>query len=154
MRRWLLLGCMLVVAGCGGRTHASTHAQAPANARVEQMKLIVREWSARLDAGDNAGLARLFSVPVLMSQGPYVYRLINRTQVARWHAALPCAGHVLSITVRGRYATAVFRLGNRTTSKCDAPGTLAAARFTIVGGKIVAWEQILVPDNQQPPLAA
>ena len=117
------------------------------------MKAIVRAWSARLTAGDNAGVARLFTVPVLMTQGPYTYRLINRSQVARWHAALPCSGHVVSIRVAGRYATAVFRLGNRKTSRCDAPGTLAAARFTIVGGKIVAWEQVPVPPTQAAPVA-
>jgi hypothetical protein len=39
----------------------------------------------------------------------------------------------------------VFRLGNRPTSKCDAPGTLAAARFTIVRGKITVWRQVPAP---------
>ena len=116
------------------------------------MKAIVQAWSARLNAGNNAAVARLFRVPVLMAQGSYVFRLVNKSQVARWHASLPCAGHVVSITVRGRIATAVFLLGNRTTSRCDAPGTLAAARFTIVRGKIVAWQQIPVP-KQAAPLA-
>jgi hypothetical protein len=109
------------------------------------MKAIVRAWSTRLNAGDNAGVARLFRVPVLMAQGQYVFRLVTRGQVARWHAILPCSGRVVSIAVKGRIATAVFRLGNRSTSKCDAPGTLAAARFTIVGGKIIAWQQVAVP---------
>jgi hypothetical protein len=111
------------------------------------MKAVVRAWSARLDAGDNAGLARLFRVPVLMTQGPFVFRLVTRSQVARWHATLPCSGRVVSIAVKGRIATAVFRLGNRATSKCDAPGTLAAARFTIVGGKIIAWQQVPPPSS-------
>jgi hypothetical protein len=117
------------------------------------MKAIVRAWSNDLNKGDNAALARLFAVPVLMTQGTYVYRLINRSQVARWHAALPCAGHVVSIAVRGRIATAVFRLANRATSRCDAPGTLAAAQFTIVRGKIVAWEQVPPPREKTPPVA-
>ena len=65
------------------------------------MKAVVRAWSARLDAGDNAGLARLFRVPVLMTQGSYVFRLVTRSQVARWHSTLPCSGHIVSITVRG-----------------------------------------------------
>ena len=117
------------------------------------MKAVVRAWSAHLDAGDNAGVARLFKVPVLMTQGAYVFRLVNKSQVARWHASLPCSGHVISITVKGRIATAVFRLGDRATSKCDAPGTLAAARFTIVGGKIIAWQQVPVPPQQAAPVA-
>jgi hypothetical protein len=109
------------------------------------MKAVVRAWSANLNAGDNAAESRLFSLPALMIQGPYGYRLRTRAQVAQWHAGLPCSGKILSIKVRGRYATAVFRLGDRLTSKCDAPGTLAAARFTIVRGKIVVWQQVPPP---------
>jgi hypothetical protein len=83
-----------------------------------------------------------------MIQGPYGYRLTTPQQVAEWHAALPCSGRVVSIRVRGRYATAVFRLGDRATSKCDAPGTLAAARFTIVRGKITVWQQVPPPASK------
>jgi len=109
------------------------------------MKAVVREWSARLNSGDNAGLARLFAVPALIVQGPYAYRLPTRALVAKWYSSLPCSGQVLSVSVHGRYATAVFRLGNRRTSSCDAPGMLAAARFEIVNGKIVSWVQVAVP---------
>ena len=80
-----------------------------------------------------------------MIQGEFVYKLVTAAQVARWHAALPCSGKILSITVRGHFATAVFRLGNRKTSKCDAPGTLAAARFRIVRGRITVWQQVPPP---------
>jgi hypothetical protein len=155
MHRWLLLGCVALLAGCGGKAHTNpaAHASNPAAARVQRMKAIVHEWSTRLNAGNNAALAQLFRVPVLMTQGSYVFRLVNKSQVARWHASLPCAGYIVSITVHGRIATAVFRLGNRTTSKCDAPGTLAAARFTIVDSKIVAWEQIRVPPRAAAPVA-
>jgi hypothetical protein len=51
--------------------------------------------------------------------------------------------------VRGRFATAVFRLGDRRKSKCDAPGTLAAARFKIVRGKITIWQQVQPPTQGQ-----
>ena len=53
--------------------------------------------------------------------------------------------------VEGRFATVVFRLGNRGATKCDAPGTLAAARFEIVDGKIVRWEQVPAPAKQDGP---
>ena len=78
---------------------------------------------------------------------PGGYRLQTPGQVAAWHGALPCSGRIVSITVRGRYATAVFRLGNRKTSRCDAPGTLAAARFTILRGKITVWQQVPPPSE-------
>jgi hypothetical protein len=107
--------------------------------RPAEMRAVVHAWSARLNAGDNAGLARLFSVPTVVVQGQYAYRLSTRKEIAAWYAGLPCSGRIVSISVHGRYATAVFRLGNRGSTKCDGPGTLAAARFEIVGGKIRAW---------------
>ena len=116
-------------------------------ARERQMKAVVRAWSARLNANDNAGIARLFAIPSVAVQGPYAYRFTARGQITVWHAGLPCAGHIVSITIRGKYATAVFRLGNRGLRKCDAPGQLAAARFEIVKGKIVTWVQVPVPEK-------
>ena len=122
-----------------------------AAAREQQMRAVVHAWSVRLNAGDNAGVARLFSVPALVIQGPYAYRLRTRKQVALWYSGLPCSGRVVSVTIRGRFATAVFRLGDRGKTSCDAPGTLAAARFEIVNGKIVRWEQVPVPAKSNEP---
>jgi len=112
--------------------------------RQRRMASVVRAWSARLNAGDNAGVARLFALPAEIVQGPFLYRFPTREGIASWHAGLPCAGRVVSITFRGRFATAVFRLGNRGATACDAPGTLAAARFEIVDGRIVSWQQVEV----------
>jgi len=95
------------------------------------MEKVVRAWSARLNAGDNAGIARLFSLPAVLIQGPYVYRLVTRHQVELWHSGLPCSGRIVSITYRGRFATVVFRLGNRGATKCDQPGSLAAEPFQL-----------------------
>jgi hypothetical protein len=117
-------------------------------AREVQMKTVVREWSKRLNANDNAGVAKLFAIPSVVIQGPYGYRFHTREQVAIWHSALPCAGKIVSVTIHGRYADTVFRLANRGKTKCDAPGTLAAARFEIVKGKIVSWIQIPVPEQK------
>jgi hypothetical protein len=122
-------------------------AQRPTN--PAQMRSIVNAWSDRLNAGDNAGVARLFATPSVAVQGSFAYRFETRDQVAFWHSKLPCSGRIVSIKVRGRYATAVFRLGNRRTSKCDAPGELAAARFEIVGGKVVSWVQVPAPEGEQ-----
>jgi hypothetical protein len=131
--------------GLAGPAVAATPSKA---ARELQMKTVVREWSKRLNANDNAGVAKLFALPSVVIQGPYGYRFHTREQVAIWHAALPCAGHIVSITIRGRYATAVFRLGNRGKTRCDGPGTLAAARFEIVKGKIVSWVQVPAPEQK------
>ena len=116
-------------------------------AQQRRMEAVVRAWSKRLNAGDNAGVARLFTLPALLIQGPYAYGLKTRAEIAEWHAGLPCSGRILSISFRGIQATAVFRLGDRGRTACDAPGTLAAARFKIVNGKIAVWEQVAVPEQ-------
>lgn len=146
MHRRLILAGALLLAGCGGAAkHPAAVAHHPSQA--ERKKAIVRAWSADLNSDRNVALARLFFLPATMIQGPYMYRLRTREEVARWHAALPCSGRIVSITVRGHFATAVFKLGNRKRSKCDAPGTLAAARFTIVNGKITVWQQVQPPSQ-------
>jgi len=118
------------------------------------MASIIRLWSERLNASDNDGIAELFALPAIFIQGPDAYRLTTRRQVALWHSLLPCSGTIVSISYRGRFATAVFRLGNRGKTKCDAPGTLAAAQFEIVAGKIVSWEQVPVPAVKHPGTVA
>jgi len=139
VHRWLIVaGALVPLAGFGGMARAE-----PGHAA--RMKAIVREWSRHLNAGDNAAEAGLFRLPATMIQGQYAYKLVTRKQIAQWHAGLPCSGTVVSISVKGNVATAVFRLGDRKASKCDAPGTLAAAAFLIVNGKIVAWEQVPPP---------
>jgi hypothetical protein len=108
------------------------------------MKAVVRAWTANLNAGNNAAEARLFSLPALISlmEGPYGCWCLTPAEVVRFHVQLLCSGKIVSIKVRGRYATAVFRLGDGVISKCDSPpGSLTAVRFTIVRGKITAMEQ-------------
>jgi hypothetical protein len=114
---------------------------------VDQTKAVVRAWAANVNAENNAAAARLFSLPALISVLPeasqHGCRCLSRAQVVQFHVQLPCSGEIESITVRGRYATAVFALGDRPTSKCDAPwGSLTATRFTIVRGKITALKQV------------
>jgi hypothetical protein len=122
--------------------------------RDRQMEAIVTKWSRRLNAGDNNGIAELFSVPATIIQAPYAYRLPNRHTIALWFAELPCSGRIESIRYSGDSATAVFVLGNRGSTRCDGPGTLAAARFEIIDGKITRWEQVPVPPKQVPPTVA
>jgi hypothetical protein len=127
---------------------ASTAAKAPPTS-PKQMKAIVHAWSNKLNAGDNEGLAHLFRLPAIVIQN-YGWKFNTYAQLAQWHSLLPCAGHIKSIQVRGRFATAVFRLADRKGSPCDAPGAVVAARFEIVGGKIVSWQQVAVPEPAEP----
>jgi hypothetical protein len=139
------------LAACSG-SHDAVRQQREARAQqTERLRSTVRTWSARLDDGDNEGVARMFAIPVTIRQGPYVYRLLSPAQVELWFASLPCAGKVVSIDVRGHFATGVFRLADRSDSMpCSGPGTLAAARFEIRGGKIVSWTQVAVPKRRPP----
>jgi hypothetical protein len=109
------------------------------------MKAVVRAWTANLNAENNAAEAQLFSLPAVISlmEGPYGCWCLTPAEVVQFHVQLPCSGKIVSIKVRGRYAMAVFRMGDREFSKCDSPGgSLTAVRFTIVRGKITAWEQV------------
>ena len=108
------------------------------------MKSVVRAWTANLNAENNAAEARLFSLPALISlmEGPYGCYCLTRAEVFQFHVQLLCSAKIVSIKVRGRYATAVFRGGDREFSKCDHPGTLTAVRFTIVRGKITVFKQV------------
>ena len=113
-------------------------------------KKVVRAWSTRLNAYDNAGIARLFARPAVILQGGAAYRLETTADIVLWHRLLPCAGRILSITVKGELATAVFVLANGKHRRCDAPGRKAAAVFQVHKGKIVSWAQIPVPPPKGP----
>ena len=115
----------------------------------ETMEKVVRAWSANLNAGDNDAVAKLFSLPAVIAQGDQVGEFRTHRDLATWFAALPCSGTVVSISYdEPDVALAVFNLGDRSTSLCDAePGTLAAARFVFRDGKLIAWQQVPVPGD-------
>jgi hypothetical protein len=126
-------------------------ATASTETRQQTMRRVVRTWSRLLNARDNAGVAKLFRLPALFVQGSFAFRLTTPAEIAMWHDGLPCSGKVTSIRISGQFATVVFVLGDRRGSKCDAPGEKAAARFKIVRGKIVSWQQVAVPEEPDPP---
>jgi hypothetical protein len=134
--------------GPAGATGAAAAPAPQSSRRARTMRAVVRAWSHRLNAGDNAGVAKLFALPSVIAQGSYVFRFETRAQLAEWHSGLPCSGRIVSIAIRGRSAIAVFRLGDRGKTRCDAPGTLVAARFEIADGRIVVWQQVPVPATQ------
>jgi hypothetical protein len=142
MRARAAVGCVAIVCCIGaGSAAAAAPRDTPAH-----MRAIVRAWSNRLNSGDNKALARLFSAPAIVIQGGVGYKLANAAQVALYFQGLPCSGRVVSISVKGHIATAVFVLGSeRPGMRCDAPGQKAAAEFEIVKGKIRLWQQVPVP---------
>jgi outer membrane murein-binding lipoprotein Lpp len=147
----------LVLAGCGASAKPH-HAASPQRSQADRMKAVVRAWTTNLDAGNNAAEARLFKLPALISlmEGPYGCNMcLTAAEVVQLHAQLLCSVKIVSIKVRGRYATAVFgHPGDRETSKCDSPpGSLTGVRFTIVRGKITALEQVWYRPPGGPTIA-
>ena len=135
-----IFACALLVALLPAPVAGAAHTDSPA-----ATKRVVRAWSKRLNAYDNAGIARLFARPAVFGQGGAVLRLETYADIALWHSLLPCAGRIVSITVKGETATAVFVLANGKHRRCDAPGEKAAATFRVHKGRIVSWVQVPVP---------
>jgi hypothetical protein len=104
---------------------------------------VVRAWSKALNAGDDKAAGALFAPGAVAIQGPFGYRLRTTKSAVLWNSGLPCAGKIVRLVVKGKVAVATFRLGHRPGHACDGPGQLAAARFTVVHGKIARWEQVV-----------
>jgi len=121
------------------------------SADPKQLEAIVRAWSLALNAGDDEAAADLFAPGALVIQGGLGFELETHEAAVNFNASLPCSGEIVSLSTAGDVVTAVFVLGDRLTSKCDAPpDTRAAAQFLIKAGKIAVWQQIPPPDETPP----
>jgi hypothetical protein len=122
---------------------------------ADQLEAVVRAWSEALNAGDNDAAAALFAPDAIVIQAGLALRLPDHAAAVSWNASLPCSGAISAIQVTDGFVVAVFVLGDRPTSTCDAaPGTLAAAAFLIENGKIAVWEQVPVPEDASPEQSA
>jgi hypothetical protein len=115
---------------------------------------VARAWSKDLNANRNAVAARLFALNARVVQPGVDVRLTSRALAIGFNNALPCAGRIVAIQVRGNRATATFVLGQRPKHHCSSPGVKAAALFVVRNGKITLWKQVAVPDpNAGKPTA-
>jgi hypothetical protein len=115
---------------------------------------VARAWSKALNANRNAAAARLFALNARVVQPGVDVRLTSRALAIGFNNALPCAGRIVAIRVRGNRATATFVLGQRPKHHCSSPGVKAAALFVVRNGKITLWKQVAVPDpNAGKPTA-
>jgi limonene-1,2-epoxide hydrolase len=136
MRSAVIALSAIALVGCGGAAGPSPES-------------VVRAWSAALDRNDNEAAGRLFASGATIVQGGSIH-LETHADAVRWNAELPCGGRIESLHRRaGGDVIAIFTLVQRPQHRCDAPGTKAAALFTVRGGKIVLWHQTDVP----PPSA-
>jgi limonene-1,2-epoxide hydrolase len=133
VRRLAMVGAVLAVAAVSPAQGAETPAA------------VVRQWSAALNRNDNEHAAQLFARGARVVQPGVDVRLVSHKLAVAFNNALPCAGRIVAIDVRGNRATATFVLGQRPKHRCDGPGQKAAALFVVRNGKIVRWEQVAVP---------
>ena len=147
MERLAALGVALAVAAAGsGTARATTDAPSPA--------AVVHAWSKALNANDNEAAARLFAPFAHVIQPGVDVLLTTHAFAVAFNNALPCAGQIVRITVKGDRATATFVLGHRPKHTCTATrGEKAAALFVVQDGEIVLWEQVAVPKPPQQPTA-
>jgi len=116
---------------------------------------VVRAWSTALNADDNESAGELFAPDAIVIQGPNAVPLPDLSTAVRFNASLPCSGQIVDVMVSGNVVTAVFELGHRAASQCDAPpGTLAAADIVVEGGSIVLWQSVPVPDRRDSSSSA
>jgi hypothetical protein len=134
MGRRTVVAALVTLLAVGGAELAAAAPRTP-----EQ---VARAWSAALNAADDQAAGALFAPNAVAVQGPYLYRLRTAKLAALWNSGLPCAGRIIKVRVHGKVATVTFVLGHRKGHTCDGPGQLAAAKFTVVNGKIVRWEQV------------
>jgi limonene-1,2-epoxide hydrolase len=132
---------VLAVAAAG--SGAASAAQTPA--------AVVRAWSAALNENRNEAAARLFAPNARVVQPGVDVRLVSHQIAVGFNDALPCAGRIVRLDVKGDRVVATFVLGERPKHRCDAPGVKAAALFVVRSGKIVLWQQVAVPRDKRPP---
>jgi limonene-1,2-epoxide hydrolase len=131
----VLVGAVLLVAAVGSAQAAASPAA------------VARAWSRALNANDNERAARLFATNARVLQPGVDVRLTSHRLAVAFNDALPCAGRIVSVSVRGNRATATFVLGRRPKHRCTGVGQKAAALFVVERGKIVRWQQVPVPDE-------
>jgi hypothetical protein len=129
VRFLLVLGAaaLVLVAGCGGGPPSP--------------ESVVRAWSQSLNTGDNEAAAELFAPAAQVIQGRTFVLRTKRDAIA-FNEALPCSGEIVELETDGDTVRATFLLGDRETSRCDAPGARVRAAFRVHEGKIVVWEQL------------
>jgi hypothetical protein len=164
--RLLVVGSIVLVAGCGASAPRRAHRPAPARAPLRTgtptipspsptgvapdpgAVSVIRGWADALRRGDVVAAARYFALPSEMING-VVIRIHSVAQAAYANATLPCGARFISAEMRGRYVTALFRLTGRPGaggSDCGGgAGQTARTNFVIADGRIVEW--IRAPDD-------
>jgi hypothetical protein len=129
---------LLALTACGGGTTRSGSGD-PHRSAAD----VVRDWSAALNAYDNARAASLFAPNIAIVQGAQLVRLHTHAQAVRWNKGLPCAGRITKLKPRGSSVEVTFHLESAKNRHCQDPaGAEAIAMLVVENGKIILWAQI------------
>lgn len=149
----------LLAAGCGSSSHPPARATPTATAagipratpvrRGEER--VIRRWASELRHGHVARAARVFALPVLVSNATEPVELRTRRQAEAFNRSLPCGAVVVRFDgTTGGFVVATFKLVERPGAGSCGSGTghLARTAFLVRHGHITRW--IRVADPPQP----
>src|SRR5438067_8833657 len=152
MHRHRMAGLALViVAGCGGgSSHQASNQQRPAKSASRPAdEKVIRGWNKAINAGDYEKAASFFAPKAVVTQD-YVLQFPDHKIAVEWNSGLPCRADITFIRAERATSLAGFHLRTGRSGGCKGGGS-AQVRFTIRGGLIQRWQQILRPQAQQQP---
>ena len=139
----LLLGALVVGAGCGADRFALTTPPGPDTTASAEEREILRHWGEQLRVRDATGASRDFEVPAFVSNGESGWvELADRKQIENFNRNFTCGAELLETWRRADgYVVGSFRLVEQPgANQCGArTGRLRAIAVQIEDHRIRRW---------------
>jgi hypothetical protein len=149
MRPLFLAGLVLFVVGCGGGGHDAAPtgktAVVPSRPGDEQ---VIRAWNSAVNSGHYDRAGALFALGAIVSQA-YTLPLPTHKIATEWNSGFPCRADVTFVRFEKVTTLASFHLREGPHGACKKGGS-AQVRFTIRGGLIQRWQQVLGQEQTVP----
>jgi hypothetical protein len=149
MRRLWMAGLALLVAGCGGGGHSPTNTMPAQRAVRPADGAVIRGWNRAVNGGDYDRAASYFAPGAVVTQD-FALPLPNHRIARQWNSGFPCRADITFIRTERLTTLAGFHLREGPRGGCKGGGS-AQVRFTIRGGLIRRWQQLLEPPGKQQP---
>ena len=108
---------------------------------LERPAPVIRGWGAALGRNDDAGAARYFKLPAVVSITEK-QTLATVAEAKAFNAALPCGVKLIHIERADRFVIGTFELEPRPEHDCDTPGDVIRIGFVLHDRKIAEWRQV------------